>query len=97
MPRLGEKYEFEVEEISRSREEYQSAAYRGLGPTRGPGGDGGRRDGGPGAGHLGRKSGGGYPQASGTAAFDVVSPHKFEKEKNMLKVRFFLNEPNGKP
>ncbi|MCX5892524.1 MAG: hypothetical protein NTW80_06045 [Deltaproteobacteria bacterium] len=31
MPRLGEKYEMEVEEISRSREEYQSEAYRAAG------------------------------------------------------------------
>jgi hypothetical protein len=27
MPRLGEKYEMEVEEISKSREEYQSEAF----------------------------------------------------------------------
>jgi len=31
MPRLGEKYEFKVEEISRSREEYQGEAYRVAG------------------------------------------------------------------
>ena len=31
MPRLGEKYEFEVEEISRSREEYQAEAYKASG------------------------------------------------------------------
>jgi hypothetical protein len=31
MPRLGEKYELEVEEISKSREEYQSEAYRASG------------------------------------------------------------------
>jgi len=31
MPRLGKKYELEVEEISRSREEYQSEAYRAAG------------------------------------------------------------------
>ena len=28
MPRLGEKYEFEMEEISRSRETYQSEEYK---------------------------------------------------------------------
>ncbi len=28
---MGEKYELEVEEISKSREEYQSEAYRDLG------------------------------------------------------------------
>ena len=28
MPRLGEKYELEVEEISRSREEYQAETYK---------------------------------------------------------------------
>ena len=28
MPRLGKKYEMEVEEISRSREAYQSEAYQ---------------------------------------------------------------------
>ncbi len=31
MPRLGAKYVMEVEEISRSREEYQSEAYRAAG------------------------------------------------------------------
>ena len=31
MPRLGEKYLIEVEEISKSREEYQSEAYRSSG------------------------------------------------------------------
>lgn len=31
MPRLGEKYEMAVEEISKSREEYQSEAYRAAG------------------------------------------------------------------
>lgn len=31
MPRLGEKYEMEVEEISQSREEYQSEAYKASG------------------------------------------------------------------
>jgi hypothetical protein len=35
MPRLGEKYEIEVETITKSREEYQSEAYRagGLPPA----------------------------------------------------------------
>ena len=31
MPRLGDKYEMEVEEISKSREEYQSEAYGASG------------------------------------------------------------------
>lgn len=31
MPRLGEKYEIEVENVSRSREEYQSDAYKASG------------------------------------------------------------------
>jgi hypothetical protein len=31
MSRLGEKYEMEVEEISRSREEFQSEAYQASG------------------------------------------------------------------
>jgi hypothetical protein len=31
MPRLGEKYEMEVETVSQSREEYQSDAYRAAG------------------------------------------------------------------
>jgi hypothetical protein len=31
MPRLGEKYPMELEEISRSREEYQSEAYKAAG------------------------------------------------------------------
>ena len=31
MPRLGEKYELNVEEISRSREAYQSDAYKSSG------------------------------------------------------------------
>ncbi len=31
MPRLGEKCEMEVEEISKSREEYQSEAYKAFG------------------------------------------------------------------
>jgi hypothetical protein len=31
MPRLGAKYELEVEEISRSREDYESQAYRASG------------------------------------------------------------------
>lgn len=31
MPRLGEKYEMEVETVSQSREEYQSDAYRASG------------------------------------------------------------------
>ncbi len=31
MPRLGEKYDIEVEAISKSREEYQSDAYRAAG------------------------------------------------------------------
>jgi len=31
MPRLGEKYEMETETFSRSREEYQSEAYRAAG------------------------------------------------------------------
>ncbi len=35
MPRLGEKYEIELETVSKSREEYQSDAYRasGLAPA----------------------------------------------------------------
>jgi hypothetical protein len=31
MPRLGEKYEIEMEAISKSREEYQSKAYKAVG------------------------------------------------------------------
>lgn len=31
MPRLGEKYEMAVEEISKSREEFQSEAYKASG------------------------------------------------------------------
>jgi len=31
MPRLGARYELEVEEISRSREAYQSKAYKAAG------------------------------------------------------------------
>jgi len=31
MPRLGEKYEMEVETVSQSREEYQGEAYRAAG------------------------------------------------------------------
>lgn len=31
MPRLGEKYDLEVETVAKSREEYQSAAYRASG------------------------------------------------------------------
>jgi len=31
MPRLGEKYEIDVETISRSRDEYQSEAYKASG------------------------------------------------------------------
>jgi hypothetical protein len=31
MPRLGEKYEIEVETVSKSREEYQSQPYRAAG------------------------------------------------------------------
>ena len=31
MPRLGEKYEFEVKEISRSREAYQGEEYKASG------------------------------------------------------------------
>ena len=31
MPRLGEKYEIEVEAVSKSREEYQSEAYKAAG------------------------------------------------------------------
>jgi hypothetical protein len=31
MPRLGKKYALEVEEISKSREEYQSESYRASG------------------------------------------------------------------
>lgn len=33
MPRLGEKYEIEVEAVSRSREEYQSDAHRAAAPA----------------------------------------------------------------
>jgi hypothetical protein len=36
MPRLGEKYGMEVEEIFRSREEYQSEAYRATGRPAAP-------------------------------------------------------------
>jgi hypothetical protein len=31
MPRLGEKYEMEVETVAKSREEYQSEAYQASG------------------------------------------------------------------
>ena len=31
MPRLGEKYEMEVETVAKSREEYQSEAYKASG------------------------------------------------------------------
>ncbi|MDO9530653.1 MAG: hypothetical protein Q7O12_00760 [Deltaproteobacteria bacterium] len=31
MPRLGEKYEMDVETVSKSREEYQSATYKATG------------------------------------------------------------------
>lgn len=31
MPRLGQKYELDVETLAKSREEYQSEAYRTLG------------------------------------------------------------------
>ena len=31
MPRLGEKYEIDLETVSKSREEYQSNAYRATG------------------------------------------------------------------
>ncbi len=37
MPRLGEKYEFEVEEISRAREAYQGEAYKASGLPAAPG------------------------------------------------------------
>ena len=36
MPRLGEKYELEVEEISQSREEYQGEAYKASGRPAAP-------------------------------------------------------------
>jgi len=36
MPRLGGKYEIEVEEISRSREDYQSEAYKATGRPAAP-------------------------------------------------------------
>jgi hypothetical protein len=31
MPRLGQKYELDVEEVSKSREEYQAEGYRASG------------------------------------------------------------------
>lgn len=36
MPRLGEKYEMETETFSRSREEYQSEAYKASGRPAAP-------------------------------------------------------------